>query len=211
MRIVDLSKTLDEGTLTYPGDEGIRFRSLKNASDGGWNLSCFRMGSHSGTHVDSPLHLVDGGKPVSEVPVERFCGPCVVLDLTGLALGEAITAGVLEPFEGDVEEGDVVVFKTKNSFLDDAAFREDFVYLAPSGAELLVARRIKGLAIDYLSVGPRETHEILLGGGVTVFENVTCRAVVPGRYFFVGLPIKLALEGAPARVILIENFTPRED
>ena len=60
------------------------------------NLSGFYAGCHSGTHVDAPLHFVDGAAAIDELPVERFVGKCTVVTLSGVLTGQQME--ILLPF-----------------------------------------------------------------------------------------------------------------
>ena len=78
--------------------------------------------------------------------------------------------------------------------------------LSKDGAQYLVDKGIKAVAIDYLSIGPRDVHDVLLKNDVLVYETVNLTDIHPGKYFFIGLPLKIRTEGCPVRAILIENF-----
>ena len=45
------------------------------------NVSCISMGSHQGTHLDAPFHFYDDGKTLEKMPLQRFFGPTVLVDL----------------------------------------------------------------------------------------------------------------------------------
>jgi arylformamidase len=198
MKIYDISRTLDENSLTYPGDAGI---NIKSFSKNEWNLSEINMGSHTGTHVDTKLHLEDGHPGVDEIPLDKCYGNSIVIDLTSIE--KKVTRSDLK--NRGISKGDIVLLKTPNSDFNMKEFREDFVYIDNDAAKFFVESEVMTLAFDYLSVGPRKSHEILLKNDILVFENVNLKNVKPGRYLFIGLPIKLKTEGAPARVILIEK------
>jgi len=106
-----------------------------------------------------------------------------------------------------------VLFKTRNSEIwaqGNKEFQSNFVAVTAGGANYLVAQGIKLVGIDYLSIAPFDdpvpTHQILLKAGVAVIEGVDLSQVNAGVYQMVCLPLKLgATEGAPARVVLIEE------
>ena len=43
------------------------------------NVSELTLCCHVGTHVDAPSHFVPGAPSIGELPLDRFCGPGVVL------------------------------------------------------------------------------------------------------------------------------------
>jgi arylformamidase len=106
-----------------------------------------------------------------------------------------------------------VLFKTRNSSFwenPDRQFREDFTYIEPDAARLLVERGVRLVGIDYLSVEKFkstnfETHLALLSHGVVILEGLDLRAVSAGVYELICLPLRIvggSGDGAPARAVL---------
>jgi arylformamidase len=86
-------------------------------------------------------------------------------------------------------------------------FRRDFVGLDAAAALALIDVGVVLVGIDYLSVAPfgdpTPTHRTLLERGIVVLEGLDLRAVEPGGYELICLPIRLVgSDGAPARAIL---------
>jgi arylformamidase len=105
-----------------------------------------------------------------------------------------------------------LLIKTRNSgFITDGTFHKDYTYVAPDGAEHLVALGVRLVGVDYLSVeqfhsGHHKTHRTLLAREIVIVEGLDLSAVPPGTYDLYCLPLRLAgLDGAPARAILIKN------
>ena len=194
MQIIDVSVPVRPGMITYPGDPEVRLERVSSIGDGDVvNLSRLDLGVHSGTHVDAPLHFLDGGRGVETLPLDVLVGPCVVVDGLDPA---AVPAGA-----------ERVLFKTSNSRLwERAEFSEDFVALDAEAARALVAAGVRLVGIDYLSIGDEEAHRVLLGAGVVAVEGLDLREVEPGEYRLVCAPLKLeGAEGAPARVLLLRD------
>ena len=69
----------------------------------GWAADTLKhLSTHATTHVDAPWHynsMVQGerAKTIDQIPLEWFFAPGVVLDFTGRADGDAITAADLAP------------------------------------------------------------------------------------------------------------------
>jgi arylformamidase len=194
MQIIDVSVPVRTGMITYPGDPEVRLERVSSIADGDVaNLSRLDLGVHSGTHVDAPLHFVEGGAAVETLPLDVLVGPCVVVDGLDAA---AVPRGA-----------ERVLFKTPNSRLwERDEFSEDFVKLDGRAAQALVAAGIRLVGIDYLSIGDEEAHRILLGAGVVAVEGLDLREVEPGEYRLICAPLKLeGAEGAPARVLLLQD------
>ena len=194
MHIIDVSVPVRPGMVTYPGDPEVRLERVSSIADGALaNLSRLDLGVHSGTHIDAPLHFVDGGASVEALPLDVLVGPCVVVDGLDAA---AVPRGA-----------ERVLFKTPNGRLwERGEFSEDFVALDGEAARALVELGVRLVGIDYLSIGDEEAHRALLGAGVVAIEGLDLREVDPGEYRLVCAPLKLeGAEGAPARVLLLRD------
>src|SRR2546421_5191328 len=95
--------------VTYPGDPEVRLERVSSIAEGAVaNLSKLDFGVHSGTHVDAPLHFIDGAAGAEALPLDALLGPSVVVATDDLS-AESVSA---------VPEGaERVIFKTPNSEL----------------------------------------------------------------------------------------------
>jgi arylformamidase len=206
MRVLDISVPNRPGMHSYPGDPVLRVEPARRIERGDvCNLSLLTMGSHTGTHVDAPYHFLPDGPRLGDVPLDRMVGEALVADLRGRA---AIDAAALAAVP--LRAGDILLCQTDNSWRWEAAgFQRDFTYLTEDAAELLVTGGVRAVGMDYLSIERFGStgfpvHHRLLGAGVFVIEGLDLRAVAPGRYTLVCLPLKFPeLDGAPARAVLL--------
>jgi len=169
VRIIDVSVGISAGMTVFPGDPAVAILPHSRIAKGdAANVSGIRMGTHTGTHVDPPLHFFMDGTDVSKIPLERFMGECYVADLRSLE--ERITKEDLYPGR-NLFRDKILLLKTRNSGL-----LKDYVYLTQDCAELLVDVGVKLVGIDYLSIekygGSGEVHRTLLGGGIPVVETL---------------------------------------
>ena len=75
-RIWDVSVPVRHGGLVYPGNPPISITAMQSIAQGDTaNVSRIDLGSHTGTHVDAPLHFMDGGAGVDELPLDALTGP----------------------------------------------------------------------------------------------------------------------------------------
>lgn len=202
MDIIDVSVAIHPGMVTYPGDPQVRTERAAAIADGdAANLTRLDFGVHSGTHVDAPAHFIERGQGADALPLDLFVGPCVVVDAT------AVETEIDESLVDGLDGAERVLFKTRNSELwARDSFEEDFVRIGPAAARALVARGVRLVGIDYLSVGDPETHTTLLGAGVAALEGLDLRGVEPGEYRLVCAPLKLVgSDGAPARALLLRD------
>lgn len=205
MRIVDISMPLRPNMPLWPGSVGcVVHRVLDPARGDEVTGSTVEMDLHCGTHLDAPLHFLPEGAAVDETDLEACIGPAYVVDMRGVArIGP-------EHLEARVPSGiSRLLLKTDNSDLREAeSFVEHFSALTAEGAQWVVDRGIRLVANDYLSVqlfrGDPRTHLALLEAGVVILEGVNLRAVEPGSYELLCLPIRIAdAEAAPARAVLL--------
>lgn len=210
MTIHDVSVPLRDGGLVYPGNPPIHIELQQAIARGaGANVSHVDFGSHTGTHVDAPRHFFDDGAGVDQIPLDVLVGPATVISFRDDV--RAVTRGDLERF--DLTGVERLLLHTRNSgyLTQDPTFHPDYTYLAPDGAEHLVALGVKLVGIDYLSIeqfhsGHHRTHLTLLGAGIVIVEGLNLDGIVDGRYELCCLPLRLVgCDGAPARAVLIEQ------
>jgi arylformamidase len=208
MRVHDISLTLRQRMPVYPGEPTPLIEPMKQMERGDFcNVSRLTIATHTGTHIDAPLHFLPGAASVDQLPVDVLVGPALVLEM---AVAQEITAADLEA--AAIPPGtERLLFKTRNSrLLDDDDFRRDFVYLTLDAARWLVERGVRLVAIDYLSVEqmdaqPNIVHQTLLRAGVIIVEGVDLRQVASGPYFLACLPLKIdGADGSPVRAVLVE-------
>lgn len=207
MRIYDVSVGISPQMPVWPGDPPVRLERVKAmASGANSNVSQLTCGVHSGTHVDAPVHFIDGASGIDSLPLKLLTGRAYVVNLPS---ARVIDVATLEA-AGLPPRTRRVLFKTRNSELwaKEKSFQKDFVAIDASGARWLVKKGVQLVGVDYLSVAPfgqsKETHEILLRAGVVVIEGLDLSRVSQGRYSLYCLPLKLVgCDGAPARVILV--------
>ena len=207
MKTYDITVPIHPGLPVWPGDPAIQLERVASISqDSEANVSQLACSVHMGTHVDAPLHFVEGGNSVDQLELHTLIGRAHVVDCRGLNL---ITRQVLET-AGISRRARRLLFKTDNSRLwheEAKGFVEDFVAVKPDAAEWLVERGIRLVGIDYLSIAPYHqggpTHRILLKAGIIIVEGLNLWSVPPGRYTLHCLPLNLVgSDGAPARAIL---------
>jgi arylformamidase len=78
--------------------------------------------------------------------------------------------------------------------------------LDEAAAAAVVDGGVRLLGVDIATVGDERAHEVLLGAGVVVVENLDLSAVEPGEYELYCLPLRIeGCDGAPARAILVRR------
>lgn len=213
MKIHDVSLALRPDMITWPGEPPPRIEPLRRIAKGDTaNVSVVTLGDHAGTHVDPPIHFLEGGNTVDRLPLDALVGPCVVVAFDGPG---HVSAEWLD--RAKIAAGtERILFKTPNSARwgdPKTTFTRDFTTINASAARWCVERRIKLVGVDYLSIEPQgpekegyPVHKTLLGANVVIIEGLDLSSVAPGQYDLFCGPIKLLNgDGAPARVFLIER------
>jgi arylformamidase len=204
---IDISVPLEAGLPIFEGDPTFHLeRAFSIAGGADCNVSKVDMGVHTGTHLDAPLHFIDGAPGSDGIPLDAGLGPAWIVDATAVT-GPAISAADLASL--DIPDGETrLLFKTRSSGLwSKPGFQEGFVALDGSAAKALVARGVRFVGIDYLSIGPFgnavETHRALLRAGVAILEGADLRHVDPGPIELICLPMRLiGSDGVPARALV---------
>ena len=208
-KIWDVSVPVRHGGLVYPGNPPISITAVQSIAKGNTaNVSRIDLGSHTATHVDAPLHFVDGGAGVDALPLDVLIGPARLI---------AFDDGVMSVGRAELERLDLrgvtrLLIKTRNSAWlasGTTEFHPDFTHVAPDGAEYLVSLGVRLVGVDYLSVEQfrsphHRTHKTLLENGVVIVEGLVLTEPPAGDYELYCLPMLMAgLDGAPARAVLI--------
>lgn len=208
MKVIDISWTLSERMTAYKNqkEKKARITSTRVFSKHGMRESQIILNTHTGTHVDAPKHFLPRGKSLDKQPLATYVGKCVVVDAKN---APRITAS--EVRKARISKSDIVLFKTKNSRKkENARFDPDFVFIDSTAARELVKKKIKAAGIDYLSIETKqpghETHKTLLKHDIGIIEGLRLAHVKAGKYFFVGVPLKIAgSDAAPCRAVLIKK------
>src|SRR5438093_8252167 len=139
MKIIDVTLTLRPDMPTWPGEPGPEISPHSRIADGkAANVSILRFGDHTGTHVDPPLHMLEGTKGVDELHLDATGGPCRVLRYDG---DSHIDAGWIAAQRLD-RSVTRVLFRTRNSELwrtPARPFEKGFIALDASAGEALAA------------------------------------------------------------------------
>src|SRR5438093_8058832 len=208
MMIYDVTVPITNTMPVWPGDPPVQLLPKSHESRDKSHivsLTAITMGSHTGTHIDAPFHMMQGGKRLHEFSLETLVGRANVFEIPGV---RSIGRADLERFDWTGVQR--VLFKTDNSaHWQDGKFYEEFVYVEPAGAEFLVDSGVRLVGIDYLSIDKfrsesHPSHCVLLSNNILILEGLNLRTVTSGQYTLYALPLNLQdADGAPARVILV--------
>jgi len=204
--VVDLTLPLYSGMPVYPGDPEVAF-ARRSAADPGaqeYALAELRLGTHTGTHLDAPAHVIPGGAGVDTVPLAACVGRACVVDCTGL---DGISLPALRERIPDPEPGSRLLLRTDW----DLRFGTEDYYTGFPGLTLpaacwLAERRIALLGLETPSVchaADHAAHVALLEAGVIIVEGLArLRNIGAEECWFAALPLPLAgLDSSPVRAV----------
>jgi kynurenine formamidase len=230
---VDLTYAFSDSTLYWPNNKiNFHLDTLAHGeTPGGFFYSSYQFCApeHGGTHLDAPIHFADQRWTSDQIPIDRFSGDAIVVDVSEKALpNRDYLAGIAdftawEAKHGPIAEGAIVLLRTGyGKFYPDALryFGTDergagaipklhFPGLDPAAAQWLVDnRKIKGIGLDTPSIDfgqstDFKSHQVLLGANILVFENVAHLDKLPETGSFVlALPMKIqGGSGGPLRIV----------
>jgi kynurenine formamidase len=232
--VVDLSHPYDAETLFWPTAERFSLRAVSDGmTDKGYYYAAnaFSMEEHGGTHLDAPRHFAEGHWTVDEIPIGRFVGPAVVVDVSAAAADDAdyqVTVADLQTWEGrhgTIPDDALLLLRTgfaarwpdAERYLgtdergEAAVAALHFPGLHPDTARWIVeSRKVSAVGIDTASIdfGQStlfESHRILFEADIPAFENLAALdRLPPTGAHLVALPMKIGGgSGAPLRAVAI--------
>jgi kynurenine formamidase len=222
-RVVDLTHRLEKDFPTFTHDQPSDVIVANYATDG-FYAKRWTINEHTGTHIDTPGHFVEGMRLVDQLEADELLAPVVVVDIRRKALDDP--NAMVEPddlirFErrhGRIPERALVCMDSgwaakagdPLAFLGGPAFPEyNFPGFSIEATDWLAARRNPvGIGVDTVSLDPGnsttfDVHVGFLGSdryGVEGLSNLD-RLPRRGAHAFVGpIPWEDG-SGSPCRVV----------
>jgi arylformamidase len=216
--IVDLSPPVPHGFKGPPStDLGVQLDV--RTRPGYWQSAQLSMSCHTGTHVESALHVLEDGEAIDAVALDRVIGQAVVLDLTPVperalvdvpALDRAVErlAGAGER----IRAGDIVLLRT--DWAQRAIGTPEYFRRSPAltgdAAAWLVALEPRCIGCDFFEEPAARdpgwtpddfvVHRAILAAGIPLVEGLVNLSALPPRCEFFAPFYRLAgVEAAPAR------------
>ena len=206
MKIIDISQVIHPEMNIYPGDPHYHSHLVSSFKRGDiCEVSELTIGSHCGTHIDAPRHMIPGGDTLESIPLECFIGSCRVIDVHASIINEKLLA------EQNIQRGERILFRTDPECRYQDSRDLSSVVLSMRAAQYLVNCGVLLVGIDSptienMEVCDGEVHRTLLHGGVAILEGLCLKNAKPGTYNISALPLKLCGEnGSPCRAVLIAD------
>jgi arylformamidase len=205
-RLIDLSHTIVSGMAQWPGDkQPLQLIRHSLHGESSHMSSGLHFGCHVGTHIDAPLHFLDGEPGIDELPLDRFWGAAVVVRCGDGETTGPLGAELLDDL--DLTDVDFVLFDTNwSQHWGTDRYYERWSYLSTELAERLAASGLKGVGLDTPSLdgfGGQAAHDICAPAGMINIENLTNLDAVPDKGFTLQvMPLKLdQTEASPVRAV----------
>jgi len=189
----------------YPGDPMPEFTQVADLKKEGYTDYQIKTGMHVGTHMDAPLHMLEGGKRLSDFSVGNFFGRGCLIDARGASV---VNADFLK--SSGAQKGDVVLVMTGFSQkYRQPEYYEKHPEIGEDFAEKAIELGIKIVGMDTPSPDrpPFKVHKLLLAKEILIIENLTnleelFETTKGGVAFEIfALPAKFYAEAAPVRVV----------
>ena len=217
--LIDLTLTLgSDRVVPVPGLIGVCTEPLHTHASHARSNTKLTLATHIGTHVDAPYHFHPDGVTVENMPLNRYMGPALLLDLRQVAKGlTPLSVADLQHAGGTPEtvRDKIVVLFTGWAAAEsgDIRFYSQGPYLSNEGAEYLADAGVNAVSVDFpidkhpptpqSTIHDFPVHRLLLGQGIPLIENLINLDQLVGREFELwALPIKLKDgDGAAARAV----------
>lgn len=204
-KIYDISMPITHSMPVYKGKDFKRpiISIDSDFSTGSSYETRLELNLHTGTHLDTPLHMVPNGYTLESLDLSKTITKCKVVDLTNV--DEKISDKDLSSL--DINKGDFILLKTQNSYED--ILENNFIYLDKTGAKYLINKKIKGIGIDSLGIErnqpEHDTHIGLFTSDILILEGLRLKDVEEGEYFLSAAPLLIpGAEAAPIRAYLLK-------
>jgi kynurenine formamidase len=240
LKVVDLTQPLGPSTPVidlppiFAASPGVSIEVISRYDDKGpaWYWNTIRMGEHTGTHFDAPIHWITG-KDLPEnacdtIPARRFVGPACVIDVTADVARDAdflLSPDRVADWErqhGRIQPGSWVLLRTGWSRRTD---RDSFINASADGPHspgfdartstlLALDRDVLGVGVETIGTDagqagrfdpPFPNHTIMHGAGKFGLASLcNLDQLPPTGAIVIAAPLKIVRgSGSPVRVIAI--------
>jgi kynurenine formamidase len=240
LKVVDLTQRLEPSTPViglppmFAPSPGLTIELISKYDDQGpaWYWNTIRMGEHTGTHFDAPVHWITGkdlpANTCDTIPASRFIGPACVIDVTSDVSRDPdflLPPARLDQWEtahGRIPRGAWVLLRTGWSQRTDAASfinaREDGPHSpgfdARTSKVLATDRDVLGVGVETIGTDagqagrfdpPFPNHATMHGAGKFGLTSLCNLDQLPATgAIVIAAPLKIINgSGSPVRVIAI--------
>jgi len=200
-KIIDLSVPLNSlDSPVYPGSPPPVRSTFMTIQETGFQSNIWMFEEHTGTHVDAPAHILPAGPSIDGVPLSRYVGNGIVLDLSRHpprgSIEKRDVARALEGSDlaGGPQADSVLLFYTGYTRRFGTPAWMDNPVLSSGACDYIARLGVKAIGFDAASPDrePFPAHKMLLPKGIAIYENlVNLECLIHKRFIFVGAPLSL--------------------
>ena len=197
-KIYDITQPLSEKTPILAGDPKIVFKPRQlGTKTSGVTITEITLGSHSGTHIDAPYHVL------KDQPGIQGFQP---IDMIGRALVVQTDTFLMNPY-GYLrlsESCKALLFKNYHQ-------KQETTVITQEVLDAICAKGIRVIGVDALSIDRIESkdlpnHRLILRRGIWIVEGLILEEVDAGAYDYIITPLKIQVQdGAPVRALLMNG------
>ena len=230
-KLVDLTHPFDDKAIYWPTARPFTWarESWGRNAQGDWYAAGrYSASEHGGTHLDAPVHFGEGQQTIDQIPVDKFVGPAVVIDVSEAVAKDrdySLTPSDIAAWEskhGQIPARSIVLVRTgwEKNWGDKLAYLGNdkpgdtanlhFPGISKEAAVLLGERKVDAIGLDTPSLdnGPSKTfaaHRAFAAANVYGLENVAnLDRLPPVGATLIALPMKIkGGTGGPTRIIAI--------
>jgi len=205
------------------------FEQYESFEREGAQTSKVKMSLHTGTHLDSPAHFVNGGKSLDQITVDHFIGEGLILDVSQefgptCKANQTILAKDLAEAEKATRQklktGYIVLVHTGWHHIFESEperYYRDYSSLSDEAGKWLAEKKVKMVGIDACDVDPHQFYEKppykppnhttnFLPNNILICENVggEIDSVIGKKVLLIVSPLRLVAEASPARIIALK-------
>ncbi|MGP5930855.1 cyclase family protein [Corynebacterium glyciniphilum] len=199
----DLTHPIATDMPVYPGDPTVTVTEVATVVADGCSVRSLSLGTHTGTHVDAPAHVDQGGRTVDGILPGELTGTASVLHIPALRPGEIITPAHL----GAWRPARIVLIATGWDAHWGTDAYSTYPVLGEEACRLLTDAGMHLLGLDTASPDPPgadvlSVHDLLLGADHLIIENLRGLADLPSSVEFTALPLPVVGgDGSPVRAV----------
>ena len=181
MGIADLTMTISSDMDAFPGSPSPQFIRWADMKKDGYNMELVFMSSHTGTHMDAPIHFSKNGASIDAIPPSRLVCSASLIRVKSKANGVITKRDIIsyESKHGRLAPRKAVIFATDWS----AQIRRKKGYfecnpgISADAAAHLILRKISIVGIDSPSIDAGNAHSYpahhsLCRAGIPIVENL---------------------------------------
>lgn len=221
-KIIDLTYDIEEGMTTFDSNwhPKVSITQIGRLNFEGRETRKITCGSHTGTHIDAPLHFINNGVSIEKISLNKLIGDVSIIDFSNLKKNDVVTADMLKKYSLKKK----ILFNFGwGKYWNCKKFYKDYPFFSIDAANYLVDFELDLIGMDTPSPDDSRIqldgdmlgsssdspiHKIFLNNGIILLEYVANldSIINLNNWNIVVMPLKIkGSDGAPARVCVYKE------